>query len=126
MNIPIKDLSWFLRYWLGIILMWRSYDPLFISGIAGFADYLDSLSIPMAKIMAYVAKSAEFFGGLMIVLNLWTRLFAVLVIIVMAVAVFVAHKGLILTEAELAFNYLLLAILLFFNPNIPFKIFKSK
>ncbi len=126
MNIPLSNLTWLIRYWLGIMMIWHSYNPLLVSGVDGFAGYLESLSIPAPRIMAYVAKSAEFIGGLMLILNLWTRLFSGLIIIVMLVAAFIAHKGLILTEGELAFNYLIMAVILFFNPAIPFKLFKNE
>lgn len=103
--------------------MYHSYDILFLGGIQGFAAYLDSLRIPNSILFAYMAKTAEFFGGLMVLLNIFTRIFSALLITVMLVAVFVAHKGLIFSDAALAFNYLLMAIILFFDPNIPFKLY---
>ncbi|MDJ0646461.1 MAG: DoxX family protein [Flavobacteriaceae bacterium] len=119
------NVIWLIRYWLGIMMIYHSYTALFAGGISGFSEYLNSLNIPFSNVMAYIAKSSEFLGGLMIILNIGTRLFSGLIIAVMSVAVFIAHKGLILTEGELAFTYLLLAVVLFFHPEIPFKIFKK-
>lgn len=124
-HIPTLDLSWLIRYWLGLMMIFHSYEPLLIGGLSGFATYLDSLGIPFPTIGAYAAKISECLGGLMIILNIWTRFFSGLIIIVMSVAVFVGHKGLIFGEAELAFNYLLLAVVLFFKPSIPFNLLKN-
>ena len=124
-KLPVHDLTWLLRYWLGAIMIFHSYGYLFLSDISGFAGYLESLGIPFPTVLAYIAKISEGLGGLMIILNIGTRLFSGLIIIVMAVAVLIAHSGLIFGEAELAFNYLILATILFFNPDIPFKIFKK-
>ena len=106
-------------------MIFHSYGYLFLSDISGFAGYLESLGIPFPTVLAYIAKISEGLGGLMIILNIGTRLFSGLIIIVMAVAVLIAHCGLIFGEAVLAFNYLILATILFFNPDIPFKIFKK-
>ncbi len=122
-KLPFFNLTWLIRYWLGIMLIFHSYEPLLLGGMSGFAGYLESLGIPFPAIAAYVAKISECLGGLMTILNIWTRFFTALIIIVMLVAVFIGHKGLIFGEAELAFNYLLLSSILFFKPNMPFKLF---
>ncbi|GAB5401079.1 MAG: hypothetical protein Aureis2KO_26640 [Aureisphaera sp.] len=103
----------------------HSYAPLLFDGVSDFSSYLESLGIPYPIVMAYVAKLAELVGGFMLLVNYKSRFFASIIMAVMLVATFVAHKGLILTEGELAFNYLLLATILFFNPHIPFRIFKK-
>lgn len=125
MSFPNINLIWLIRYWLGIMMIWHSYEPLLVTGVDGFSGFLESLGIPFPVVMAYVAKLAELVGGLMLIVNYKSRLFSGLIIVVMLVATFVAHKGLIFGEAEMAFNYLILATILFFNPEIPFKIFKK-
>ncbi|WP_222984772.1 DoxX family protein [Flagellimonas meishanensis] len=121
-KIPVLDVTWLIRYWLGIMMILHSYETLLFDGISGFAGYLEALGIPFPAVAGYLAKVSECLGGLMIILNIWTRLFSALIGMVMLVAVFVGHKGLIFGEAELAFNYFLLAVVLFFRPSIPFKL----
>jgi len=126
MKIPTLNLTWLIRYWLSIMMMFHSYHPIFVSDMVGFTQYIDSLGVPIPEIIAYIVKFSEFFGGLFLLFHFQTRLFSALIMIVMAVASFFAHKGLILTEGELAFNYFILATILFFNPGISFRIVKPK
>ncbi|WP_273565841.1 DoxX family protein [Maribacter halichondriae] len=126
-KIPKLNLVWIIRYWLGIMLMYHSYWFFFeTNGSQDFTAYLENNHFPLPNILGFIAKSVEFFGGLLLVLGLWTRLVSILIVSVLGVAVFYMHKGLFWSEGELAFCYLLMAIILFFNPEIPFKIFNRK
>lgn len=103
-----------LRLWLGFMMMYYSYEPLFINNMDGFADYLEKdLGFPMPLFFAYLGKGGEFFGGLLLFLGLFTRVGALLIMIVMSVAVFIASKGNILGGGALAFNYLMQAFIIF-------------
>lgn len=125
-RIPHLDLSWLLRYWLGCMMIYHSYWAFFDDGgMAGFTGYLESLGVPFPYVMAVIAKSSEFFGSVLLLLGVFTRLVSFLIFCVMSVAVFLAHDGLIWSEAELAFNYWIMALILFFNPRIPFEIGKK-
>ncbi len=126
-RIPVLDLTWLLRYWLGIMMIYHSYWAFFDKGgMTGFAGYLDSLGVPFPAAMAIVVKSCEFFGGILLLMSLLTRIVSFLIFSVMSVAVFHAHDGLIWSEGELAFNYWIMALILFFNPRIPFAIIKGR
>lgn len=126
-NIPQLNLVWLLRYWLGFMLMYHSYWAFFEpGGMQDFTMYLSNNNFVFPKVLAVLAKSIEFFGGLLLVIGLWTRLVSFLMILVLGVAVFFMHKGLFWSEGELAFCYVLMAVILFFNPNIPFKLLNKK
>ena len=74
--------------------------------MAGFAEYLDQdLNFPLPVLMAYLRTGAELFGGIMLVLGLFSRLGAFLIFVTMLVAAFIADKGDFFGEAEVAFAY---------------------
>lgn len=128
-KIPVIDLVWILRYWLGVMMIYHSYWAFFDEGgLSGFAGYLVKNGFPesLSYGLAVVSKGIEFFGGIILLTGIATRLVAFFIFLVMGVAVFYMHKGLIWSEGELAFNYLLISIILFFNPYIPFQIFSKK
>lgn len=127
LSFPEKNVTWLLRYWLGAMMMYHSYWAFFDEGgLSYFADYLGKHGFPIPHVLAIISKSIEFFGGLLLILGIATRPIALLVSSVMGVAVFYMHKGLFWSEGELAFNYFIMAVILFFMPNIPFSPFKKK
>ena len=127
LNFPEKNVTWLLRYWLGIMMMYHSHWVFFEpDGLSGFADYLSKHGFPIPYVMAIISKSIEFFGGILLILGIGTRVVAFLMASVLGVAVFYMHKGLFWSEGELAFNYFLMAIVLFLMPSIPFHILKNK
>ena len=117
-----------LRIWLGFMMMRHSYEPLLFEGVEGFARYVGELGFPAPMLFAYLAKGGEFIGGLLVLLGFFARIGAFLIIITMAVAVFIAHSNSILGDGELALNYLLIAIVVFWdNPtNFSLSIFINK
>ena len=118
-KIPTRDLTWVLRIWLGSMMIYHSYWAFFDEGgLTGFAGYLvkNGFPEPLSFGLAVLSKGFEFFGGIVLVSGLATRLASLLVALVMSVAVFYMHKGLIWSEGELATNYLLMAVILFFMP----------
>jgi len=72
------------------------------------------MGMPFPFLMAYLAKGSEFFGGLLLVLGLFTRFVTIPLIITMAVAAFVAHHGQITGDGEHAFLFLLIFVAFFF------------
>jgi putative oxidoreductase len=112
-----------LRLWLGFMMMMHSYEDLFVEGIDGFSKYVrDKLGFPAPTLLAYLAKGSEFFGGLMALLGLFTRIAAALIVLTMSVAVFWAHRNSILGHGELALNYLLIGLALFWQPQTIFSL----
>lgn len=91
------DLGLFLiRLILGIVLMYHGSQKIFGwfggPGIAGFAGFLEKLQVPVPLISAWMAACAEFFGGLLILIGLGTRLIAIPVVITMLVAIITVHR----------------------------------
>lgn len=77
-----------LRFVLGAILIAHGYHKVF-GGFHHHMDFVGSLGIP--RWLAYLSAGTEFFGGIAIVLGLFTRFFSLAVLIEMAVAIWKVH-----------------------------------
>jgi putative oxidoreductase len=119
--------SWhllFLRFGVGLIFLIHGLGKLFnvgpaASGISGLAGFFVSLGIPIAIFFAWVVALVEVFGGLFILLGLFTRYSAILLSVDMVVAILLVHlsKGFSIANGGYEFALLLLlgAITLFFS-----------
>jgi len=56
-----------------------------------FVSYLTTLGFPFPLAGSYISAYTEFIGGLLLILGLWTRPTAILLIINFLVALFIAH-----------------------------------
>lgn len=96
-----------LRVWLGLSIAclhgWGKLQGL-LSGTSKFPDILGIGATPALALAVF----AEFFCALLLVLGLWTRLAALMLVITMAVAFFMAHGAKLSGQGngELAFIYL--------------------
>ncbi|MEN6671220.1 DoxX family protein [Psychrobacter sp. B38] len=84
-----------LRVPVGLILAAHGAQKLFGwfggNGLAGTAGWMSSIGIEPGYLMAILAGSAEFFGGIALVLGLLTRPAAVIAAFTMLVAIFSVH-----------------------------------
>ena len=112
-----------LRVALGAAFIVHGYPKLFTGMRAGFAGWLDSIGIKPGKFWALVVGVVEFFGGIALVLGVFTQLAAALVAVNMLVAMAKVKWGkakfveMEKTGWELDFIYLAAAAILFtFGP----------
>ncbi len=100
-----------LRVPVGLILAAHGAQKLFGwfggNGLAGTAQWLSSIGIEPGYLMALLAGSAEFFGGLALVLGLLTRPAAVIAAFTMLVAIFSVHISNGLFAADGGYEYAL-------------------
>lgn len=86
-----------LRVPIGIILAAHGGQKLFGwfggYGLEGTGQFMASVGLNPGYVMALLAGSAEFFGGLGLILGLLTRLAAAVSAVTMLVALFVVHWG---------------------------------
>ncbi len=86
-----------LRVGLGLALMPHGAQKLFGwfggYGLEGTGQWMDSIGLHPGMLMAALAGSAEFFGGLALVLGLLTRPAAALTAFTMLIAIFSVHIG---------------------------------
>lgn len=102
MSLQTKNdrlLGWsplFIRIALGIVFLVAGVGKVFAvgpkaTGIAGFAGFLASLSVPMPTLFAWLVGLLELVGGLLLLVGLFTRYAAVLLAIDMLVATWLVH-----------------------------------
>ena len=104
-----------LRVPVGIIFMAHGAQKLFGwfggYGLEGTGQWMASIGLGPGVLMALLAGSAEFFGGLFILLGLLTRPAAASLAITMLVAIFAVHfeNGLFMSNNGYEFGLALLA-----------------
>ncbi|MBT0117200.1 DoxX family protein [Vibrio alginolyticus] len=102
-----------LRVPIGIIFMAHGAQKLFGwfggYGLEGTGQWMASIGLGPGVLMALLAGSAEFFGGLFILLGLLTRPAAVALALTMVVAIFSVHFGLFMANNGYEFGLALLA-----------------
>lgn len=100
-----------LRVPVGLILAAHGAQKLFGwfggNGLAGTAQWLSSMGMEPGYLMAILAGSAEFFGGLALVLGLLTRPAALVAAFTMLVAIFSVHISNGLFAADGGYEYAL-------------------
>ena len=81
-------------------------------GLAGTAGWMDSIGLHPGTLLALLAGSAEFFGGLALLLGLLVRPASVALAFTMLVAIFSVHisKGLFLSNGGFEYGLALLAV----------------
>jgi len=81
-------------------------------GLEGTAGWMDSIGLAPGLLMATLAGSAEFFGGLLLIIGLLVRPAAFVLAITMIVAIFTVHfeNGLFMSANGYEFGLALLAI----------------
>ncbi|MEW6991013.1 DoxX family protein [Colwelliaceae bacterium 6441] len=104
-----------LRVPVGIIFMAHGAQKLFGMfggyGLDGTGGWMESIGLSPGFLMALLAGSGEFFGGLLIVLGLLTRPAAAVLAFTMVIAIFFVHfnNGLFMTNNGYEFGLALLA-----------------
>ena len=100
-----------LRVPVGLVLAAHGAQKLFGwfggYGLEGTGQWLASIGLEPGYLMALLAGSAEFFGGLALVLGLLTRPAAVVAAFTMLVAIFSVHIGNGLFMANNGYEYAL-------------------
>jgi putative oxidoreductase len=98
-----------LRAPIGLILAAHGAQKLFAwfggYGLDGTGQWMASIGITPGYLMALLAGSAEFFGGLGLLLGLLTRPAAVIAAFTMLVAIFTVHIGNGLFMANNGYEY---------------------
>lgn len=104
-----------LRLPLGIIFAAHGAQKLFGwfggYGLHGTGQWMDSIGLGPGVVMAALAGSAEFFGGLFLIFGLLTRPTAFVLAVTMVVAIFSVHinNGLFMSNNGYEFGLALLA-----------------
>ncbi len=98
-----------LRAVLGVVFLMHGWQKLFVFGVAGTADILGKLGIPLATYSALLLIVVEGVGGVAILAGYFTRSFATLLFIEMCVAIPVARfSGGFFAPSGFEFEFVLL------------------
>jgi putative oxidoreductase len=95
-----------IRVVMGMLFIYHGRELFDVKAMEGFAAWLDKdLHFPLPLLMAYLRTGAEFFGGIMLIIGLFTRLASFLICFTMLVAGFIVDKGDFFGEGEMPFAY---------------------
>ncbi len=78
-----------LRISLGLLFLAHAGLKFFVFTPAGMAKFFDSVGLPPA--LAYVTIAVEVLGGVALILGLWTRIAAIVVLPILLGAIFTVH-----------------------------------
>ena len=125
--------STILRIPVGLILMAHGAQKLFGAfggyGLEGTGQFMASLGLEPGYLMALLAGSAEFFGGLALAIGLLVRPASIVVAFTMLIAIFTVHisNGLFMSNNgyEYALTLLIVAVSLAFSGAGSFSVDKA-
>lgn len=104
-----------LRVVVGVVFLMHGIQKLFVFGLAGTADIMAKLGIPLSPLAAAIVIAAELLGGLAIITGVFTRWAGVVLAIEMLVAIPVARlKGGFFAPYGFEFEFTLLGACLTF------------
>lgn len=93
-----------IRAMVGVVFVFHGAQKLFGAfggpGLDGFAGFMTKLGLPQPYLQAVLAAATEFFGGLLLLLGLGTRLAVVPMVVTMLVASFMVHGGAFSAQAN--------------------------
>lgn len=116
-----------LRVAVGVIFIFHGYGKLFggAPGMVAFTGMVAKLGFPAPALFAYAAAFAEFFGGIAVLLGVFTDVAAILIAIVMLVAL-VGVKKFSLPAADVDLSLLAITLALYFMGPGKYTVMKPK
>ena len=88
---PLIDIGLLIgRIMLALIFVMSGWGKLM--GLSGFEQNLTNMGVPQPHIMAIVGAAVEFGGGALIILGLGTRIVALIMLVFVCVATYLAHQ----------------------------------
>lgn len=82
---------------LGVVFIYHGSQKLFGwfggGGFSATAEFMGSIGIPLPALSAFMAGSAEFFGGIVLLLGIGTRLAAIPMAFTMLVGIITVHNS---------------------------------
>lgn len=94
------DIGWaIIRLLAGGIIFSFALEIFNHDQLAGYGEWLTDIDVPFPSIMAYLGKVVELVGGVCLILGLFTRWAAALLVWVMFVVTFIMGEGNIRSES---------------------------
>jgi putative oxidoreductase len=110
-----RNIICLLRVWCGIVFIKYGLSILHISSVEDFANTLQTANIPFPLLSAWLCKSTEFLGGILLVIGFLKIPACIFLIVDMTVATFVFHHGKVVDNGLTTFLLLLCLLTIFFS-----------
>ena len=90
----------FMRVGVGVVFAWHGWQK-FDGGVGNFATFLGSLNVPAPEAVAWLQVIAESFGGLLLIVGLFTRYVTIplIAILIGAISLVKVNVGFIVQDA---------------------------
>lgn len=101
-----------LRIVTGIVFVVHGYDKVVTKGIGSVAGFFNGVNIPLPEISAFLVSYGELFGGIALIVGIFTHWIAKLNVIIMLGAIFFVHlaKGYNILEGGYEYALLILVV----------------
>jgi putative oxidoreductase len=109
-SIRLLDLVPLLvRIALAVVFIYHGYGKVFQGGHEGIAQLMSAKGAPLPEVLGWLAGLTEFFGGILIGVGLLSRVWALGLVVVMAVAIATVHgpNGFDLRQQGYEYNFTL-------------------
>lgn len=103
-----------VRIFTGIMILPHGQELFDANSMKETLGFLNEIKFPLATPLGYLAKICEFFGGILIMLGLFTRIMTIPLIITMGVIIKIMGGGNIFNDTS-ATLFLLLFLSIFFT-----------
>lgn len=113
-----------VRIITGLFMIFHGYEVFDSEKMKAYYDW-EMFKSDSAKFLPYLGKGAEFVGGIMLTLGLFTRLGALIILGTMAYIAFFVGKGKIWYEDQHPFMFCLLSVIFLFTGAYKLKITKN-
>jgi putative oxidoreductase len=113
-----------VRIITGLFMVYHGYEVFDSEKMKAYYDW-EMFKSESSKFLPYLGKGAEFIGGILLALGIYTRLGAIIIFGTMAYIAFFVGKGKIWYEDQHPFMFCLLAIIFLFTGAYKIKIKKS-
>ena len=94
-----------LRVVLGVIFLVHGWQKLFGLGFHGVAAFFASAGVPLPGITSVIVTLVEFFGGIALLIGLFTRWAAILISIDMLCAILLVHLKHGFSNSKMGFEF---------------------
>jgi len=112
-----------LRVVLGMIFIYHGYQKLFNGGAEDLTVFLESSNFIFPVFFGWLVSAIQFFGGIAVILGIFTRPFSALLAIIMIVAFWLAKRG--IPEGDLVISLFAIATALTLTGSGKYALWKS-
>ncbi len=103
-----------LRFILGFMMAWHGFEVFNSAKMNDYVKWMNEIHFFLPDLSPYLGKGAEFFAGVFLMIGLFTRLAALVIVATMSGITFGIGQGRILMEDQHPFLFVIIAALYLF------------